>query len=254
MEQYEKIAVMGLGSAGRSAVEGMKRGGIDGVKFISIKEGDCSLPIANSLAGTDMLFLAAGPGREGITEAITYANTAREMGILTFGIALISQTYDKEKIKCLKDAVDAMMLSLDQEEACRTVRFVSNLINKAGFVNLDFSDIKSILSNAGYVCASAGVGMGENRAEQAARKALHSLSEYVAPENVEGMIMGITSGPDVTLMEVADAAEIIKGSVNLDARVAWAHIIDETVGESFKVSLLAVGPTFVETGADDSAS
>ena len=134
------------------------------------------------------------------------------------------------------------------------MEFVSDLINKAGFVNLEFSDINVILSNAGYVCTGAGIGMGADRAEQAARNALHSLSEYVVPENVEGMIMGITSGPDVTLMEVADAAEIIKGTVNSNARVAWAHVIDETVGESFKVALLAAGPTLVEAEINASAS
>ena len=244
MEQYEKIAVMGLGSTGRSAVEGMKKRGMDGVKFISIKDGDSSLPVADSLAGTDMLFLVASPVKEGITEAITYANIAREIGVLTFGIALIPQAYDREKTKWFKDSVDAVMLSLDYEEAGRVVEFISDLINKAGFINLEFSDIKSILSNAGYVCAGAGVGIGEKRLEQAARDALRSLSEYAVTENVEGMIMGITSGPDVTLMELADAAEIIKGTVNPGARVVWAHIIDETAGESLRVNLLAaISPT-----------
>ncbi len=241
MEQYEKIAVMGLGSTGCSAVEGMKKRGIDGVKFISIKDGDCSLPTANSLAGTDMLFLVATPGKEGITEAITYANTAKEMGVLTFGMALIPQNDGMQELKSFKDSVDAVAFASSHEEAGRVVEFISDLINKAGFINLEFSDIKSILSNAGYVCAGAGVGIGEKRVEQAARDALRSLSEYAVPENVEGMIMGITSGPDVTLMEVADAAEIIKGTVNPNARVVWAHIIDETAGENFRVTLLASG-------------
>ena len=243
MEQYEKIAVMGLGSSGRVAVNDMNERGIECVKLIVVEDGALSLPLETSLAGTDMLFLAAAPGEEGFSQAITYANTARKMGILTFGLALVPQNYDMDGLKSFKDAVDAVMPALNYEESSLVVKFVSDLINKAGFVNLDFVDIRTVLFKAGYVCTGAGAGAGENRAEGAARNALRALSKYTSPENVAKIIMGISSGPDVRLVEIAYASDILTGAVAPDARVVWAQTIDDSAGEKIEVRLLAAAPS-----------
>ena len=231
MEKYEKIVVMGLGSAGRAALDDMNKRGIKGVKFISIKDDGPSLPIETCLAGTDMLFLAAGPDGDGVTEAIRYADTARKMGVLTLGIAFVSGNYDIENVKNFKDVVDAMMPALSQEEPGRVVEFISDLINKAGFINLEFSDIRAILSDAGYFYTGVGVATGKDRAEHAARNALRSLHEYAVPGNAGGIILGITAGPEVGLIEVTNAAEVIKEAVVPGTHVVWAHILDDVAGE-----------------------
>lgn len=241
MEQYEKIAVMGLGDAGHSAVDEMKEPVIKGVKFITPKERNCSLSLATSLAGTDIFFLGTAPDEADISQAIVCADTARRMGILTFGVALLSQNDDMENIKALKNAVDAIMFSVDYCETRRVVEFISDLLNNAGFINLEFSDIKTILSNAGYVAIGSGMGRGEERAERAARNALQTLSERIALNSTTRIIMSVTSGADVTLMEIVNAAEVVKKSVPSDARIALAHTIDDEVGDRVRVTLLVNG-------------
>ena len=242
MEQYEKIAVMGLGDVGRSAVDEMKEPVIKGVKFITPKERNCSLSLATSLAGTDIFFLGTAPDEADISQAVVCADTARRMGILTFGVALLSQNDDMENIKALKNAVDAIiMFSVDYCETRRVVEFISDLLNNAGFINLEFSDINTILSNAGYVAIGSGMGRGEERAERAARNALQTLSERIALNSTTRIIMSVTSGADVTLMEIVNAAEVVKKSVSSDARIALAHTLDDEVGDRVRVTLLVNG-------------
>ena len=280
MAQYEKIVVVGFGDVGHTAVA--VADSIDGVKWVKHPEhlpiADCLVqPIADSLAETNMLFLATDPREACVAEAIAYANIARKMGILTFGFALIQAKqclslsddilcympldYNMEDAREFKEAVDAIMPGLFLAQTKETVRFMSDLLNRPGYVNLDFQDISAILSNAGYAITGSGVGQGENRAEEAARNALQSLSEYAtrnglhslaklaAADCVKGILMSITSGPDVRLTELANAAEIIKDSAGPDARVVWAHVLNENAGECVYVNLLATkSPPCVSLG------
>ena len=123
----------------------------------------------------------------------------------------------------------------------QAVQGVTDLIVKPGVINLDFADIKTVMRNAGSAIMGIGVGEGESRAELAAKAAIKSPLMSVPMQGAKGILFNVTTGPDVTLAEMARAAEVIKATADPKAEVIWGHVIDEEVGEAIRLTLIATG-------------
>lgn len=124
----------------------------------------------------------------------------------------------------------------DYEKLCEFIRGITDLITGMGFVNMDFQDIEAILKDAGTVSFATGIADGEYRAEKAARSALAKLK--MKPESIKNILLNITTGAEITLTEMAETAFMIEEIAEPDTQVIWGHVIDESVGESVKVTLI----------------
>ncbi|MCR5346914.1 MAG: cell division protein FtsZ [Fretibacterium sp.] len=226
--------------------------------------------IKEYITGADMLFVTAGMGGgTGTGAAPVIAEAAKEMGILVVGVVTLPFAFEMAKrmktaqggIEHLRKNVDALLVvendrllkladdklrmadayKMVDEVLRQAVQGVTDLITKPGFINLDFADIKTVMSNAGSAIMGIGVGEGENRAELAARIAIKSPLMSTPMDGAKGILLNVTTGPDVTLMEMTRAAEVIKETADPEANVIWGHVIDEEVGESVHVTLIATG-------------
>ena len=233
--------------------------------------------IREYINGADMLFVTAGMGGgTGTGAAPIIAEAAKEMGVLVVGVVTKPFGFEMRKrmntaeegIAQLKKNVDALLivenqklLELDNglkmkivdaykkvDEVLRqAVQGVTDLITKEGFINLDFADIKTILKapeNGGATIAIMGMGEGEGegRARKAAEQAIHSPLMTLDPSGAKGMLLNVTTGPEITLEEMTQAADIIQSTADEDAQVIWGHVIDDTLGDKVRVTLLATFP------------
>lgn len=241
--------------------------------------------IREYINGADMLFVTAGMGGgTGTGAAPIIAEAAKEMGVLVVGVVTKPFGFEMRKrmitaeegIAQLKKNVDALLivenqklLELDNglkmkivdaykkvDEVLRqAVQGVTDLITKEGFVNLDFADIKTILKapeNGGATIAIMGMGEGEGegRARKAAEQAINSPLMTLDLSGAKGMLLNVTTGPEITLGEMTEAAEIIQTTADIDAQVIWGHVIDEALGDKVHVTLIA---TFPEGAAERKA-
>lgn len=226
--------------------------------------------IKEYIVGADMLFVTAGMGGgTGTGAAPVIAEAAKEMGILVVGVVTKPFSFEMAKrlqtaeigIEHLRKNVDALLIvendklleladdklrlvdayKMVDEVLRQAVQGVTDLITKPGFINLDFADIKTVMSNAGSAIMGIGVGEGESRAELAAKNAIKSPLMSVPMQGAKGILLNVTTGPDITLMEMTRAAEEIKKTADPEANVIWGHVIDEEVGESIHVTLIATG-------------
>lgn len=246
--------------------------------------------LKNALAGADMVFLTAGMGGgtgTGATPVIS--EIAKELGILT--IAVVTKPFRFEGsvrisqaesgISLLKEKLDALivipndkLLQVVERKASiidafkvaddvlrQGVKGISDLITVPGLINLDFADVRTIMSSAGSAMMGIGTGSGENRAVEAAEAAISSplLEETIT--GAKGVIFNVTGGSDLTLFEVNDAAEVIYNAVDPDANIIFGAVIDEKLQGETMVTVIATGfreapqqkavkeitPTFVRT-------
>ena len=226
--------------------------------------------IKEYIDGADMLFVTAGMGGgTGTGAAPVIADVAREMGILVVAVVTLPFSFEMQKrfltaqegITRLKDNVDALLVvendrllgladeklrlvdayQMVDEVLRQAVQGVTDLIVKPGVINLDFADIKTVMRNAGSAIMGIGVGEGESRAELAAKAAIKSPLMSVPMQGAKGILFNVTTGPDVTLAEMARAAEVIKATADPKAEVIWGHVIDEEVGEAIRLTLIATG-------------
>lgn len=180
----------------------------------------------------------------GKKEAVDYVNSKN--------INLVSSRYESDSYKIQFDVEDSCVKisfpdrdaepSLydyggDYEKLCEFIRGITDLITGMGFVNLDFEDVEAILKDAGTVSFGSGIADGEDRAEKAARSAAAKLK--MKPENIKNILLNITTGTEITLTEMLNAASVIEDIAEPDSYVIWGHVIDESVGESVKVTLIA---------------
>lgn len=231
--------------------------------------------IKEYITGADMLFVTAGMGGgTGTGAAPVIAETARDMGVLVVGVVTKPFRFEMGKrmrtaedgIEHLKKNVDALLivendklLQMDNgpkmkivdaykkvDEVLRqAVQGVTDLITKSGFVNLDFADIKAILTNAGTAIMGMGEGEGEDRAAKAAQSAITSPLMTFPVTGAKGILLNVTTGSEILLSEMSDAAHIIEETADPDAQVIWGHVIDDSLGEKVHVTLIA---TFPEDG------
>ena len=231
--------------------------------------------IKEYIAGADMLFVTAGMGGgTGTGAAPVIASAAKDMGVLVvavvtkpFGFEMAKRMRSAEGgIEDLKKSVDALLvvendklLKMDNgakmkivdaykkvDEVLRqAVQGVTDLITKSGFVNLDFADVKAILtgeSKAVMAVMGMGEGEGEDRATKAAQNAITSPLMTFPVTGAKGILLNVTTGPEILLGEMSDAAAIIEATADQDAQVIWGHVIDESLGEKVHVTLIATFP------------
>jgi len=222
------------------------------------------------LDGTDMLFLTAGMGGgtgTGATPVI--ARAAKEVGALTVAVVTKPFAFEgtrrmvtaEDGIEQLKDKVDTLIVIPNQRildvvdkklsllEAFKVadsvltqgVQGISDLITLPGLINVDFADVKTIMMNAGSALMGIGTGVGENRAQTAARAAVASPLLEISMTGARGVLFNIIGGPDLTMSEVDEAAKIIASEADPDANIIFGATIDDTMHDQLKITVIATG-------------
>lgn len=226
--------------------------------------------IKDLLEGSDMVFLTAGMGGgtgTGATPVI--AEVAQEVGALTVAVVTKPFMFEgtrrmvsaEEGIEELKDKVDTLIVIPNQRilevvdkklsllEAFRVadsvlthgVQGISDLITISGLINVDFADVKSIMSNSGTALMGIGVGVGENRAQLAAKQATSSPLLEVSMDGARGVLFNITGSSDLSMAEVDEASRIIAKAADPDANIIFGATIDEDLHDQIKITVIATG-------------
>ncbi len=228
--------------------------------------------IKEYITGADMLFVTAGMGGgTGTGAAPVIAEAARDMGVLVVGVVTKPFGFEmgrrmrtaEEGIEHLKKNVDALLIVENDkllqienglkmkvadaykkvDEVLRqAVQGVTDLITKSGFINLDFADIKAILTGAGTAIMGMGEGEGEDRASKAAQNAIQSPLMTMPVTGATGILLNVTTGSEIMLSEMTDAAKIIEEKADPDAQVIWGHVFDDTLGDKVHVTIIATFP------------
>jgi|LQYC01.1.fsa_nt_gi cell division protein FtsZ len=303
-----KIKVVGVGGAGCNALNTMIDSRLEGVEFIGANTDLQSLGACRStvkvqlghkltnglgsggvpevgrdammedaermkslLAGSDMVFIAAGMGGgTGTGGAPVLAKIAKEVGALTVAVVTKPFVFEGKKrqqsaergIQELKNGVDTLIAIPNQrlllnsgkkttlldafkkadEVLLHAVKGISDLITIPGLVNLDFNDVRTVMSEMGMAFMGIGRSSGENRAVEAAQKAISSpLLEDISIDGAKGILINITAGPDLTLFEVNEASTLIQEDAHEEANIIFGAVIDENAGDEVRVTVIATG-------------
>lgn len=227
--------------------------------------------IVEALQGADMVFVTGGMGGgTGTGGAPIVAKIAKEMGALTIGVVTKPFTFEGKKrmrhamhgINDLKESVDTLivipnqkLLSISHDKTSlldtfkkaddvllQAVKGISDLINIRGLINLDFADIRTVMSSQGMAIMGTGAATGDNRAVEAATQAISSpLLENISIDGATGIIINITGGKDLSLHEVDEASTLITEAAHEDAEIIFGAVIDETLGDEVRVTVIATG-------------
>lgn len=226
--------------------------------------------IREFLFGADMIFLTAGMGGGTGTGACpVIAEIAKEAGALTVAVVTKPFLFEgtrrmvnaEEGIEALKTKVDTLIVVPNQRlmdvidknltliEAFKMadgiltqgVQGISDLITTSGLINVDFADVKTVMRDAGTALMGMGSGVGENRAQNAARSAIASPLLETSIEGAKGMLFNIVGGTDLTMSEVNQAAEIIAKTTDADANIIFGASIDESLVDQIKITVIATG-------------
>jgi cell division protein FtsZ len=227
--------------------------------------------IRGYLTGADMVFITAGMGGgTGTGGAPVVGRIARESGALSVGV--VTKPFDfegkrrmhqaEEGIAELKEAVDTLIVIPNQRllataarntsmlEAFRSaddillqaVRGISDLVTVHGLINLDFADVRTIMCEMGMAIMGSGSASGENRAIEAAQKAIQSpLLEDMSIRGAKGVLINITGSADLALHEVNDASTLIQEEAHEDANIIFGAVIDESMGDEIRITVIATG-------------
>jgi len=222
------------------------------------------------LKGTDMVFLAAGiGGGTGTGAAPVVAQIAKEVGALVIGVVTRPFTFEGAKraqaaeagIAKLKEHVDTLivipndrLLQIVDKRASLTDAFrtaddvlrqgiqgISELITVPGLINLDFADVRTIMSEGGAALMAVGRASGEDRARVAAEQAISSQLLDITIDGAHGILFNVTGGPGLSLFEVNQAAAIIKETAHPDVNLIFGAVIDPTIGDELRVTVIATG-------------
>ncbi|MCL1906708.1 MAG: cell division protein FtsZ [Propionibacteriaceae bacterium] len=226
--------------------------------------------IEMALIGSDMVFIAAGEGGgTGTGGAPVVARIARSLGALTVGVVTKPFNFEgkarsdraEEGVAALRSEVDALIVipndrllemadanvslmdafTLADQVLMQGVSGISDLITTPGTVNLDFADVKAVLSNTGTARMGIGTARGENRAEVAAQQAISSPLLDSSINGARGVLLSIAAGADLMLHEVSTAANLIRDCAADDANIIWGTVIDDALGDEVKVTVIAAG-------------
>jgi len=226
--------------------------------------------IAQAIKGADLIFVTAGMGGgTGTGAAPVVAQIAKELGILTVAVVTKPFMFESRKrmqhaergIENLKGAVDSLvtipndrLLQVAEKKTTmidafrmaddilrQGVQGISDLIAVPGLVNLDFADVKTIMQNTGLAHMGIGRASGENRAEEAAKQAIHSPLLETSIEGARGVLINITGGADLGLFEVNAAAEMVQKSADPDANIIFGAVIDENMKDEMLITVIATG-------------
>lgn len=226
--------------------------------------------IKEMLTGSDMVFVTAGMGGgTGTGAAPIVARAAKEMDILTVAIVTKPFSFEGRKrmaqadagIKELRQYVDALVVipnerlkqvsdtritlanafEVADDVLRRGVQSISELINVPGFINLDFADVTSVMSNAGYAHMGVGSATGKDKAEQAAKKAISSPLLETSIKGATGILINISASPEVGLEDVDLAATMVSNEASPDANVIWGVAFDDTLDDEIRITIIATG-------------
>ena len=226
--------------------------------------------IANALKGSQMVFITAGMGGgTGTGAAPVVAEGAHDLGILTVGIVTKPFSFEgKRKMGLAEQGIANLLMHVDslivipnerlkmisQEKITlmnafqaadnvlrQGVESISALINVPAFINLDFADVRSIMKDAGYAHMGVGSAKGAGKAENAAKAAISSPLLETSIAGAHGVIINITSSPDIGLEDVETAAGLITQSAHPDANIIWGTAFDENLSDEMRVTVVATG-------------
>ncbi|MGN6719134.1 MAG: cell division protein FtsZ [Candidatus Binatia bacterium] len=227
--------------------------------------------IREYLEGSDMIFITAGMGGgTGTGGAPVLARVARDVGALTVGVVTKPFIFEGKKrmhqaeegIEELKASVDTLIVIPNQrllsiaaktttmleafhkadDVLLQAVRGISDLIITPGLINLDFADVRTVMAEMGLALMGAAAASGENRAIEAAQKAISSpLLEDISIQGARGVLINITGGPDLCLHEVNEAASMIQEEAHDDANIIFGAVIDETMTDEIRITVIATG-------------
>ena len=226
--------------------------------------------IANALKGSQMVFITAGMGGgTGTGAAPVVAEVAHDLGILTVGIVTKPFSFEgKRKMGLAEQGIANLLMRVDslivipnerlkmisQEKITlmnafqaadnvlrQGVESISALINVPAFINLDFADVRSIMKDAGYAHMGVGSAKGAGKAENAAKAAISSPLLETSIAGAHGVIINITSSPDIGLEDVETAAGLITQSAHPDANIIWGTAFDENLSDEMRVTVVATG-------------
>ncbi|MEX2599164.1 MAG: cell division protein FtsZ [Dehalococcoidia bacterium] len=238
-----------------------------------------------AVRGADMVFIAAGMGGgTGTGAAPVVAEVAKETGALTIGVVTKPFGFEGRRraknaddgLTALKDHVDTLIVipndrltsmcdeTVTAESAFRIaddvlrqgVQSIAELVTVPGEINVDFADVKSIMSGSGPAWMAIGTADGEHRALEAAKAAINSPMLDVSIEGARGVLFNITGGTDLTLKEVQQAADVIARAVDPEANIIFGMVTDMKMENEVRVTIIATGLPTVEAGTlrDDSIS
>ncbi|WEV55989.1 cell division protein FtsZ [Ligilactobacillus acidipiscis] len=226
--------------------------------------------IAESLNGADMVFVTAGMGGgTGTGAAPIIAKAAKEQGALTVGVVTRPFTFEGPKrarfaaegVAKMKEQVDTLIIIANNrlleivdkktpmleafQEADNVLRQgvqgISDLITSPGYVNLDFADVKTVMQNQGSALMGIGSANGENRTEDATKKAISSPLLEVSIDGAEQVLLNITGGPDLSLFEAQAASDIVAQAATSDVNIIFGTSINENLDDSVIVTVIATG-------------
>ena len=318
VDQQAVIKVVGVGGGGGNAVNYMQQSNIEGVEFINantdvqaLQSSECPTiiqlggnltkglgagadpdigrqaavedreRIAESLAGSDMIFITAGMGGgTGTGAAPVIAEIARDIGALT--VAVVTRPFmfegarrDKladQGLKLLRESCDSLitipnekLLEVMGKEASlqdafamandvlrNAVQGISELITSPGLINVDFADVKTVMSEMGQAMMGSARATGVNRAAEAARNALSSpLLEDTNINGAKGILVNVTAGPDLSIGEFGEVGGMIRDMASDDATVVIGTSIDPEMNEDLRVTMVATGIDQNQTSASD---
>ncbi len=226
--------------------------------------------IKHMLEGSDMVFLTAGMGGgtgSGATSVV--ASIAKEVGALTVAVVTKPFSFEgtrrmvaaEDGIDSVKDKVDTLIVIPNQRildvvdrklslmDAFKVadsvltqgVQGISEIITRPGLINVDFADVRTIMSSAGSALMGIGTGIGENRAQAAARSAISSPLLEISMDGARGVLFNIVGGPDLTMTEVDEAAKIIASAADPDANIIFGATIDENMHDQIRLTVVATG-------------
>ena len=220
--------------------------------------------IRSAVQDSHMIFITAGlGGGTGTGAAPVIAEVGKEVGALTVAVVTKPFSFEgrkrmsqaEEGLKALKDVVDTVitipndrlrglasrsatmleMFKRADEVLLHSVKGITDLIMMPGLVNLDFADVRTTMSKAGMALMGTGIASGEDRASQAAERAIsHPLLEDISISGARGVLMNITSGTDLTMAEMAEASDRICNEAGEDAEIIWGTVLDDSLGEELR--------------------
>src|SRR5881396_3136529 len=226
--------------------------------------------LKEALKGADMIFVTAGEGGgTGTGAAPIVAQLAQELGALCVGVVTRPFSFEGRRraevaslgVDELRDHVDTLIViendrllqvvekrtsivdafRLADDVLRQGVQGITDLITIPGLVNLDFADVRTIMTDAGSALMGIGSASGENRAAEAARAAVSSPLLEASIEGATGILLNITGGPEIGLFEVNEAAEVVTSAADANANVIFGAVIDDAMGDDVRVTVIATG-------------
>jgi len=227
--------------------------------------------IRNSVADSHMVFITAGlGGGTGTGAGPVIAEACKEAGALAVAVVTKPFGFEGKKrakqaeagFEVLKKVVDTLIAipndrlrGLASRNATvlemfrkadgvllHAVRGITDLIIMPGLINLDFSDIRTTMAKAGLAIMGTGIASGENRATEAAERAIsHPLLEEISIAGARGVLMNVTCGPDLTMTEMAEASDCIHSEAGDEADIIWGAVLDESIGDELRVTVIGTG-------------